>query len=100
MVRSIRLAFEAVDPKLEQAARTLGATPLKVFFTLTLPLSFSGIIAGGVLGFARSLGSLGQPSPLSPTFPTKPKPFLPPFSPLLKPPMAKWLPPVCAWWRF
>ncbi|HDL6199719.1 TPA: molybdate ABC transporter permease subunit, partial [Mannheimia haemolytica] len=59
MVRSIRLAFEAVDPKLEQAARTLGATPLKVFFTLTLPLSFSGIIAGGVLGFARSLGEFG-----------------------------------------
>ncbi|HDL5699520.1 TPA: molybdate ABC transporter permease subunit [Mannheimia haemolytica] len=59
MARSIRLAFEAVDPKLEQAARTLGATPLKVFFTLTLPLSFSGIIAGGVLGFARSLGEFG-----------------------------------------
>ncbi|KIX31432.1 molybdate ABC transporter permease [Mannheimia haemolytica] len=59
MVRVIRLAFEAVDPKLEQAARTLGATPLKVFFTLTLPLSFSGIIAGGVLGFARSLGEFG-----------------------------------------
>ncbi|HGO5850181.1 TPA: molybdate ABC transporter permease subunit [Mannheimia haemolytica] len=59
MVRSIRLAFEAIDPKLEQAARTLGATPLKVFFTLTLPLSFSGIIAGGVLGFARSLGEFG-----------------------------------------
>ncbi len=59
MVRSIRQAFEAVDPKLEQAARTLGANPLKVFFTLTLPLSFSGIIAGAVLGFARSLGEFG-----------------------------------------
>lgn len=59
MVRSIRQAFEAVDPKLEQAARTLGATPLKVFFTLTLPLSVSGIIAGAVLGFARSLGEFG-----------------------------------------
>lgn len=59
MVRSIRLALESVDPKLEQAARTLGATPLKVFFTLTLPLSFSGIIAGAVLGFARSLGEFG-----------------------------------------
>lgn len=59
MVRSIRLALEAVDPKLEQAARTLGATPLKVFFTLTLPLSFSGIVAGTVLGFARSLGEFG-----------------------------------------
>lgn len=59
MVRSIRLVLESVDPKLEQAARTLGATPLKVFFTLTLPLSFSGIIAGAVLGFARSLGEFG-----------------------------------------
>ncbi|QLB20253.1 molybdate ABC transporter permease [Vespertiliibacter pulmonis] len=59
MVRSIRLVFETVDPKLEQAARTLGASPLKVFFTLTLPLSFSGIIAGIVLGFARSLGEFG-----------------------------------------
>lgn len=59
MVRSIRLAFESVDPKLEQAARTLGASPIKVFFTLNLPLSFSGIIAGAVLGFARSLGEFG-----------------------------------------
>ncbi|MCK3655948.1 molybdate ABC transporter permease [Pasteurellaceae bacterium Macca] len=59
MVRTIRLAFEAVDPKLEQAARTLGASPWRVFFTLTLPLSFSGIIAGAVLGFARSLGEFG-----------------------------------------
>lgn len=59
MVRSIRLAFDAIDPKLEQAARTLGATPIKVFFTLNLPLSFSGIIAGAVLGFARSLGEFG-----------------------------------------
>lgn len=59
MVRSIRLALDAVDPKLEQAARTLGASPLKVFFTLNLPLSFSGIIAGTVLGFARSLGEFG-----------------------------------------
>lgn len=59
MVRSIRLAFDAIDPKLEQAARTLGASPLKVFFTLNLPLSFSGIIAGAVLGFARSLGEFG-----------------------------------------
>lgn len=59
MVRSIRLAFEAIDPKLEQAARTLGASPWRVFFTLNLPLSLSGIIAGAVLGFARSLGEFG-----------------------------------------
>lgn len=59
MVRSIRLALEAIDPKLEQAARTLGASPIKVFFTLNLPLASSGIIAGAVLGFARSLGEFG-----------------------------------------
>ncbi|QIM62696.1 molybdate ABC transporter permease [Pasteurellaceae bacterium Orientalotternb1] len=59
MVRAIRLSFEAIDPKLEQAARTLGASPLKVFFTLNLPLSFVGIVSGAVLGFARSLGEFG-----------------------------------------
>lgn len=59
MVRSIRLALDAVDPKLEQAARTLGAGPLKTFFTLNLPLAFPGIVAGAVLGFARSLGEFG-----------------------------------------
>ncbi|AAP96573.1 molybdenum ABC transporter, permease protein [[Haemophilus] ducreyi 35000HP] len=59
MVRSIRLTIDNIDPKLEQAARTLGASPLKVFWTITLPLSWSGIIAGAVLGFARSLGEFG-----------------------------------------
>ncbi|MDH2997854.1 molybdate ABC transporter permease [Pasteurellaceae bacterium LFhippo2] len=59
MVRSIRLAFDNIDPKLEQAARTLGASPWRVFLTLNLPLSLSGIIAGAVLGFARSLGEFG-----------------------------------------
>ena len=56
MVRAIRLALEAVDQRMEQAARTLGASPLRVFFTITLPLSMPGIIAGIVLAFARSLG--------------------------------------------
>lgn len=59
MVRSIRLALEAVDIKLEQAARTLGAGFWRVFFTVTLPLSFPGILAGIVLAFARSLGEFG-----------------------------------------
>ncbi|EKT58277.1 molybdate ABC transporter permease subunit [Providencia sneebia] len=59
MVRAIRLALEAVDRKLEQAARTLGATPLRVFFTITIPLSLPGIIVGVVLAFARSLGEFG-----------------------------------------
>ncbi|AOV96288.1 molybdate ABC transporter permease [Edwardsiella hoshinae] len=59
MVRAIRLALSAVDPRLALAARTLGATPLRVFFTITLPLSFPGILAGTVLAFARSLGEFG-----------------------------------------
>lgn len=59
MVRAIRLSIENVDPKLEQAARTLGASPLKVFFTITLPLIFPGIITGTMLSFARSLGEFG-----------------------------------------
>lgn len=59
MVRSIRLALEAVDSRLEQAARTLGAGFWRVLFTVTLPLSFPGILAGIVLSFARSLGEFG-----------------------------------------
>ncbi|QXF33024.1 MULTISPECIES: molybdate ABC transporter permease subunit [Photorhabdus] len=59
MVRAIRLALEGVDRRLEQAARTLGANPLKVFFTITLPLSLPGVIVGTVLAFARSLGEFG-----------------------------------------
>ncbi|MCW7550227.1 MULTISPECIES: molybdate ABC transporter permease subunit [Photorhabdus] len=59
MVRAIRLALESVDRRLEQAARTLGANPFKVFFTITLPLSLPGVIVGTVLAFARSLGEFG-----------------------------------------
>ncbi|MEH2919941.1 molybdate ABC transporter permease subunit [Samsonia erythrinae] len=59
MVRAIRLSLDAVDTRLEQAARTLGATPWRVFFTITLPLSFPGIVVGTVLAFARSLGEFG-----------------------------------------
>lgn len=59
MVRAIRQSLEAVDPKLELAARTLGASPWRVFFTLTLPLSTPGVIVGVVLAFARSLGEFG-----------------------------------------
>lgn len=59
MVRAIRLALEAIDTRLEQAARTLGANPWRVFFTITLPLSLPGIIVGVVLAFARSLGEFG-----------------------------------------
>lgn len=59
MVRSIRLAIESIDLRLECVARTLGASPLKVFITITLPLAFPGILMGIVLGFARCLGEFG-----------------------------------------
>lgn len=59
MVRAIRLALEAVDGRLEQAARTLGAGFWRVLFTVTLPLAFPGLLAGVVLAFARSLGEFG-----------------------------------------
>ena len=59
MVRSLRIAFELIDPGLEAAARTLGASSLRVFFTLTLPLASAGLIAGSALCFARSLGEFG-----------------------------------------
>lgn len=59
MVRAIRLAIEAVDPKLEQAAATLGATRVAVFATVTLPLILPGIVAGAILGFARGLSEFG-----------------------------------------
>ncbi|MEZ9702518.1 molybdate ABC transporter permease subunit [Vibrio sp. 10N.261.46.E12] len=59
MVRSIRLSLETVDSKLEEAAATLGASPLRVFFTITLPLMIPGIITGTMLSFARSLGEFG-----------------------------------------
>lgn len=59
MVRAMRLSLEAVDRRLESAARTLGATRARAFFTITLPLALPGLLAGMVLGFARSLGEFG-----------------------------------------
>ncbi|MEH0670131.1 molybdate ABC transporter permease subunit [Vibrio owensii] len=59
MVRSVRLSLDNVDPKLEHAASTLGASPLNVFLTITLPLTIPGIITGTMLSFARSLGEFG-----------------------------------------
>jgi molybdate transport system permease protein len=59
MVRPIRLALEAIDSKLEDAAATLGADRFWVFLTVTLPLALPGIIAGVVLCFARALGEFG-----------------------------------------
>lgn len=59
MVRAMRLSIEAVDRRLEQAAETLGASRARIFATITLPLAMPGLLAGAVLGFARSLGEFG-----------------------------------------
>ena len=59
MVRAIRLSIETIDQRLEKAAATLGASPFRVFLTVTLPLSLSGVIAGMVLCFAKALGEFG-----------------------------------------
>jgi molybdate transport system permease protein len=59
MLRAIRLSLEAVDPGLEQAARTLGAGALDRFATVTLPLAAPGVLVGAVIGFAASLGEFG-----------------------------------------
>ena len=59
LVKAIRLSLENIDIKYEQAARTLGASPLKVFFTISLPLTTPGILAGTVLAFARCIGEFG-----------------------------------------
>ena len=59
LVRGARIAFEAVNPRLELVAATLGASSLRIFLTITLPLAIRGIIAGGVLAFARALGEFG-----------------------------------------
>jgi len=59
MVRTIRVAFAQIDPRLESAARTLGAGPFDAFATVSLPLARPGIVAGAVLAFARSLGEFG-----------------------------------------
>lgn len=59
VVRSIRISLDAVDSGLEQAARTLGASPGWVFLTVTLPLILPGILTGAILAFARSLGEFG-----------------------------------------
>jgi molybdate transport system permease protein len=59
MVRAIRLSIEAVDTRLESAAGTLGASPIWVFATITLPLCLPGVIAGAILCFAKSMGEFG-----------------------------------------
>ncbi len=71
MVRGMRIAFEGVNPRLEQVAATLGAGPLRVFFTVTLPLAYRGVLAGVVLGFARAIGEFGATILLAGNIPGK-----------------------------
>lgn len=59
LVRTVRVAFENVNPRLEHVARTLGAGPWRVFATITVPLARRGIVAGALLAFARALGEFG-----------------------------------------
>jgi molybdate transport system permease protein len=59
MVRAIRLAMESIDERTEQAAATLGASPVWVFLTVTVPLAFPGVVAGALLCFAKALGEFG-----------------------------------------
>ena len=59
LVRSVRTAFEGVNPRLEQIARTLGAGDFRVFFTISVPLAFRGIVSGMLLAYARALGEFG-----------------------------------------
>ncbi len=59
LVRSVRISMESVDPGLEKAARTLGAGPLRTFFTVTLPLAAPGLAAGSLLAFVRGFGEFG-----------------------------------------
>ena len=59
MVRAIEVAMSGVDPRLESSARSLGAGPLKTFFSITVPLAYRGILAAALLAFARGLGEFG-----------------------------------------
>ncbi len=59
LVRSVRTSFSEVNPRLEQIAATLGVSNLKIFFTITMPLAWRGIVAGSLLAFSRALGEFG-----------------------------------------
>jgi len=59
LVRSVRTSFSEVNPRLEQIAATLGASALRIFFVITIPLAFRGIVAGALLAFSRALGEFG-----------------------------------------
>ena len=59
LVRSVRTSFAEVNPRLEQIAATLGASPLRILFVVTIPLAYKGIVAGALLAFSRALGEFG-----------------------------------------
>jgi len=65
LVRTVRGALENINPRFESAARTLGCSPLKTFFSVTLPLAWPGVVAGSVLCFARALGEFGATAMVS-----------------------------------
>lgn len=71
LVRAARIAFAEVNPRLEQVARTLGASRARVFFSITLPLAMRGILGGAVLAFARALGEFGATMLVAGAIPTK-----------------------------
>ena len=75
LVRSVRTSFSEVNPRLEQIAATLGASSLRIFFVITIPLAYKGIIAGALLAFSRALGEFGATILLAAIFPVRHKLF-------------------------
>ena len=71
LVRSVRTSFAEVNPRLEQIAATLGASPLRIFFVVTIPLAYKGIVAGALLAFSRALGEFGATILLAGNIPGK-----------------------------
>ena len=71
LVRSVRTAFAEVNPRLEQIAATLGASSLRIFFVITVPLAYKGIVAGALLAFSRALGEFGATILLAGNIPGK-----------------------------
>ncbi len=71
MVRSIEVAMAGVDPRLELAARSLGAGPLRAFLSITIPLAYRGILAAILVGFARGLGEFGATMVVAGNIPTR-----------------------------
>jgi molybdate transport system permease protein len=71
LVRSVRTSIADVNPRLEQIAATLGASALRIFFIITIPLAYKGIVAGALLAFARALGEFGATILLAGNIPGK-----------------------------